>query len=426
MAAMNRATSTVIATRPMSPWGPGARDLHVVRAEGAEVTLSNGSTYLDLMNGKGSVILGHNHAEVRAAIARHVESNRPCSTGWGEHSTLLADELAADSGVDDARVLLFSTGTEACRAAVSLARRSAGRPLVLSCGYHGWDPMWSASSQLLEPNADGVIDCYFIPGLCEEALRRYRDRIAVMMISPDYVHLSAATLRTLVDLTRGAGILICCDDVKQGYRHCPGSYLPTYAGRAADLYTFSKGLSNGYRVSAVVAPAGLAKHGQDFTHTACFDELGIVAARTTLTVMKRADQYSELARRASATLQRVRGALEVARVGVSLRHHGATFQFVCVNDAVEAAFHAACFDAGLLVYEGDNQMLSTAYDEDVLAELEARLAKAAAALPPSHERISPQRIMHTAWSMIDGAADELPQPVAVEFVQAMIEQRSAG
>jgi glutamate-1-semialdehyde aminotransferase len=416
------ATASLIAVRPTSPWGPGARDLTVRAARGAEVTLSDGRTYLDLMNGKGSVVLGHNHAEVNAAIERHLASSAACATGWGEHAFELARELAADSGVPDARLALFSTGTEACRAAALLARRATGRSIVLSCGYHGWDPMWTPGARLLEPGPDGVVDCFFVPALIEEALARYRDRIALFMFSPDYVYLRPETLRALVDPVRAAGVLICCDDVKQGYRHCPGSYLPAHTGRAADLYTFSKGLSNGHRVSAVVGPEPVMRRARNFTYTSVFDELGVAAARATLHAMKRDQQYTGLAARVSATLDRMRAQLAEAGAPVAIHSRGATFQFVCATARVETAFHAACFAAGLLVFEGDNQMPSAAYDGPMLDELAARFARVVEALRglPA-EPITPQRTFRTAWSMIDGAADLLPHDETIAAIHELAE-----
>lgn len=406
-----------IAARPESPWGGERNQLVIVRAQGAEIELSDGRTYLDLVNGKGCVILGHNHPAVAKKVTAWIASQQSCGTGWGNQLPRLADEIVEDTAIADGQLAFFSTGTEACRAAVTLARRATGRALVLSAGYHGWDPMWRSGSGLLEPGPDGVIDFFFVPELLERALAQHRERVALVMFSPDYVYLQPQTLARIVDLARQAGVLVCCDDVKQGYRHAPASHLPAYAQRAADLYTFSKGLSNGARLSCLAGAAPLMASARSFTYTSYFDETPVVAARATLAVMKKRDLYARLAASGERLVERLNAILSGLPITVCGR--GSVFQFVCATDVVEQAFHRACFAAGVLVFEGDNQMLSAAYGNDVVAELLRRFERVAAALE-SHRAacdISPQRRFDTAWTMIDGAPDFLALEDAVAGIR---------
>ena len=95
----------------------------------------------------------------------------------------------------------------------------------------------------MKENDYGVVEFYFIPELLEKCIEMYSD-IALIIISPDYVYLKKDTLQRIVKLAKENDILLCCDDVKQGYRYRKGTSLELVTDEKADLYTFAKGLAN--------------------------------------------------------------------------------------------------------------------------------------------------------------------------------------
>lgn len=395
--------------------------LRAVSSSGARVTLSNGREYLDLMNGKGCITLGHHHPVVNQAMIEHLQRGHASATCWSDQHEQLADRIVADVGMNDARLAFFSTGTEACRAAVQVARLATGRRLVLSAGYHGWGDYWTGADELLAPNASGVIDFFFVPELLEQALQRYAAQVALVILSPDYVHMQPDTLRRLAEITRRHGVLLCCDDVKQGYRSVRASRFPAAVGFHADLYTFAKGLANGQRLSALVGRADVLAAAKEFTYTAYFDTVPIVAALATLQHMDECDGYQRLTDIGAALADGMRAAVRRSELPIEIYGNGPMLQIVAASEAMDRIVYAHCAAAGLLLYEGDNQAVSLATGE-VLDEVVERFATGLAAArrqlgPIEPAAVTPRRRFQAAFCMMDGATDAVPSADALRWVE---------
>lgn len=404
--------------------GVPAPGLRAQSASGAVVVLEDGREYLDLMNGKGSVTLGHHHPEVAQALITSLHSKSGCGTCWSDSFEALAEMIVADSGLPDGQIAFFSTGTEACRAAVQCARRASGKKLVASAGYHGWDDLWSSGSGWLQPNAHGVIDFYFIPELLEQVLARHRDQVALVMVSPDYVHLRPDTLASLVRLARERDVLFCSDDVKNGYRSTVASALPGLIGEAADLYTFSKGLANGHRLSCLVGRPELMRKARHMTYTAYFDPLPIAAALATLRHMRRERGYERLCACGAELARRLRVMIAAACLPIKVLGDGPLLQFVGASEMLDEALYEACGRHGLLLYSFDNQAVSLAV-EDVLPELEVRFGRVFDELAETFGGalrgldVTPQRQFEAAFGMIDGATDAFPARDAIRWLEEL-------
>lgn len=391
--------------------------LRAISSSGAKVMLSDGKQYIDLMNGKGCVTLGHHHPVVNAAIAVHLQSERATATCWSDHHEELANKIIDDVAMDDARLAFFSTGTESCRAAVQVARMFTGRRLVASAGYHGWDDYWIGAESLMQANASGVIDFYFVPELLERLLEQHRGQVALVILSPDYVHLQPHTLRRLAAIARREQVLLCCDDVKQGYRWVCASRFPKTVGCHADLYTFSKGLANGQRLSCLVGRSEVMASAKEFTYTAYFDTIPIIAALATLDHMANEDGYRRLVQCGATLADEMRNVVRLRELPIEIYGNGPMLQLVAATEAIDQLLYSNCADAGLLLYEGDNQAVSLA-TEDVLDELLQRFETGLSAIsrqlgPIGFTSVTPRRRFQAAFSMMDGATDAIGAEQAI-------------
>lgn len=395
--------------------------LRALSSNGAKVTLSDGKQYIDLMNGKGSITLGHHHPAVNSAITKHLHSGLASATCWSDMHEALTDRISGDVGMDDPRLALFSTGTEACRAAVQVARQFSGRRVIASAGYHGWGDYWACSEHLMEANECGVIDFYFVPELLEQLLEQHRGQMALVILSPDYVHLQPATLRRLAQLARSEGVLLCCDDVKQGYRSGRASRFSDVVGFQADMYTFAKGLANGHRLSCLVGRADAMVEAKEFTYTAYFDTIPIVAALATLDYMDRHDGYQRLVRCGAALAAEMRNIVKRTELPIEIYGDGPMLQIVGATEALDQALYANCATAGLLLYEGDNQAVSLATIE-VFDELLTRFEAGVVATSKCSDRSDPAQVtshrrFQAAFRMIDGATDVISVEEAVRWIK---------
>lgn len=394
--------------------------LRAVSSSGAKVTLSDGKQYIDLMNGKGCITLGHHHPAVNSAITSHLQSGQASATCWSNQHEELTNRIIGDVGMDDARLALFSTGTEACRAAVQVARLFTGRHLIASAGYHGWGDYWVGANCLLEANASGIIDFYFVPELLEQILERHRGQVALVILSPDYVHLQPHTLCRLAEIAIREGVLLCCDDIKQGYRSMRASQFPKTVGFHADLYTFAKGLANGHRLSCLIGRSDVMASAKEFTYTAYFDTIPIVAALATLDYMANHAGYQRLVQCGATLAVEMQNLVRQSELPIEIYGSGPMFQIVAATEAMDQILYANCAAAGLLLYEGDNQAVSLA-TADVLDELLRRFETALAATSRQSglvdlTSVSPRRRFQAAFSMMDGATDIIPAGQAIQWI----------
>jgi glutamate-1-semialdehyde 2,1-aminomutase len=246
----------------------------VVRAEGAYLYDADKNRYIDLFGSWGPMLLGHAFQPVVNAVKRAAERG----TSFGASTPSEADlaELVQRCFPSMQRMRFVSSGTEACMAAIRLARGYTGRPFVIKfegC-YHGH------ADALLVKAGSGVAT-FGIPGSAgvpaetamhtlalpyndlesvEEALAAFPDQIACVIVEP--VVGNAGTippepgyLAGLRRLTRDNGALLIFDEVMTGFRLAPGGAQERFAAElgengAPDLTTLGKILGGGLPVAA--------------------------------------------------------------------------------------------------------------------------------------------------------------------------------
>ena len=105
-------------------------------AEGGRITDMDGYEYVDLTMGYGSLVTGHAHPRLRAALTAQLSRGTlfvsPC-----EDNAIVAELLVARFGLPKWR--FTNSGTEATMDAVRVARAVTGRDRIVKVegGYHG-------------------------------------------------------------------------------------------------------------------------------------------------------------------------------------------------------------------------------------------------------------------------------------------------
>jgi glutamate-1-semialdehyde 2,1-aminomutase len=245
------------------------------RAAGAYVWDVDGTQYLDLQMGNGSVALGHARAEVDAAVIDTIRSG--VTTGVETAAAVEAAESLASVIPDCGLIRFANTGTEALMHAVAIARHATGRDLVAKAegAYHGWyDSLWvstwapedqlgPAVSPAAPPGSAGlaasaaatVVIPFNDVAATAEVLRSHAGQLAAVVIEPvmidiGYIPATVEYLTALRDITRQLGIVLIFDELLTGFRIAPGGARQVY-GIQPDLTTYGKAIANGYPVAAV-------------------------------------------------------------------------------------------------------------------------------------------------------------------------------
>ncbi len=247
-------------SRYILPYG-----LYVERAAGAHKWDVDGNRYIDYYGGHGSLLLGHNRPEVKAAIddaiakGTHFAAGHPGEIAWAQQVKNLIPSAE--------RVRFTSSGTEANSMAVRLARAYTGRSKVLRFRgqFHGWQDEASigfanhfdgTSTVGVPPSSSGNIVLTEVNDL--DALRAILEAdtdIAVIMTEAHgamtgKVPLAPGFHEGLRLLCDEFGCLLLFDEVVTGFRVSPGG-VQGAIGVMPDITSLAKILAGGLPGGAV-------------------------------------------------------------------------------------------------------------------------------------------------------------------------------
>lgn len=246
-----------------------------------------GTRYLDFFGGILTTMIGHAHPAVVAAVTEQATKVMHTSTLYlNEQMISFAEEVAAVSGITDARVLFTTSGTEANDTAIMLATtyRRSNQLLAMRNSYHGR----SLSTQAVTSHRGWLnssysgLDVHFVQGPY-----RLRSPFASMN-GADYTDACVDDLVQLLDMTDAGGyaaliaepiqgvggfatppdgffgamskvldahdVLFISDEVQTGWGRT-GEHFWGYQAHdiVPDMLTFAKGVGNGITLAGLVA-----------------------------------------------------------------------------------------------------------------------------------------------------------------------------
>ncbi|TFB39818.1 aspartate aminotransferase family protein [Pseudomonas sp. F01002] len=239
-----------------------------LRGQGSWLWDSDDRAYLDFSQGGGANSLGHSPSVLVNAIAAQAQSL--INPGFGLHNRgmlNLAERLCSSTGSDQA--YLLNSGSEACEAAIKLARKwgqrhrgGASRIIVANNGCHGRSLgtiSASDSSNLtnrFEPLLPGFSHVPFndLPAL-HAAVDAQTVAIMLEPIQSEAGVIPATEhyLKGVERLCRELGILLIFDEVQTGIGRCGTLLAEQSYGVRADIVVLGKGLGGGVPLAALLA-----------------------------------------------------------------------------------------------------------------------------------------------------------------------------
>jgi glutamate-1-semialdehyde 2,1-aminomutase len=246
----------------------------VESGSGCTITDVDGNEYIDVLNNYTSLIHGHAHPAITAAVAEQLPKGTNYATAI-ESQTRLATMLV-ERIVSVEKVRFTNSGTEATMNAARAARAFAGRDLLVKMegGYHGTydDFEVSVHPPLAEAGPDNdpvaLLDTRGVPGntthavhvvpynnidAAERFFAKFGPEIAALIIEPvmgsgGMIPATAEYLQALRALTRKSGALLIFDEVMT-FRLETGGIQEHY-GVQPDLTTLAKIIGGGFPVGA--------------------------------------------------------------------------------------------------------------------------------------------------------------------------------
>ncbi len=273
-------------------------------ARGCRLTDVEGREFVDYIMGWGSALLGYSNERVVAAIADALHSGATLTL---THRLMpqVADLLC--EMFPSAEAATFGkNGSDVCTAAVRLARAHTGRPVILFCGYHGWQDWYVERRGLatagVPERSDPLLFQFQPNNLAQVAqlLEEHRDQVAAIMVEPAGVIESfqgpakdadPAFLHEVIALAHRKGVLVIFDEIMTGFRY-PGGSVQHATRACPDLTCLGKALSAGMPLSALIGrrdifDSAIARIAYEPTFKG--EAYSFAAAREALTIYKEED-----------------------------------------------------------------------------------------------------------------------------------------
>ena len=249
----------------------GGEPYVVASASGATITDVEGTTYFDLVQSYGAVILGHAHP----AITRAITAAATSGTSYGAptpREMKLAEAISARVPSCD-RVRLMNSGTEATSTAIRLARGVTGRDRIVTFAgnFHGaTDALLvtggSGVATLGLPGTAGVPDAAVAATIVApyNVVPELDDRVAAVIVEPVAANMGVVApapgfLEGLRAECDRVGALLIFDEVITGFRLGTGGAQARYDVRP-DITCFGKVIGGGLPIGAIGGSADVMEH----------------------------------------------------------------------------------------------------------------------------------------------------------------------
>ena len=377
----------------------------IERGSGCRIQDADGRWYIDYVGSWGPLILGHDHPEIRKAVADALALGTSFGAATGREVRFAQTICDRVPGMEMVR--LVSSGTEATMSALRLARAATGRDLIVKFDgcYHGHGDgllvaAGSGAETLGQPDSPGVPAAianltlslpYNDLAAMKAAFAARPCEIAAIIVEPVAGNMGCVPpepgyLQGLRDLCDRYGALLIVDEVMTGFRVARGGALERFGVRS-DLTCLGKVIGGGLPVGAYggrrdlmlqMAPVGPCYQAG----TLSGNPLSVAAGQAMLDLLEPAvyEQLERTGARLEAGLTRVigehGGGARVQRVGAMMAVYfrdepvrSLADARTCDLDRFSRVF-AGLLERGVYIapsaYEA--AFVSTAHDDDAIDE----------------------------------------------------------
>lgn len=297
------------------------RQLVLERGQGARVWDVEGREFIDLAAGIAVCSLGHNDADLKAALLAQADKLwHTSNVFYTEPALRLAQELVEASKFAE-RVFFCNSGAEANEVAIKLVRkwasnqgREAGKRTIITCrgSFHGRtlgtvtataQPKYQAGYEPL-PGGFRYIDFNDVAQL-EQAMAA--GDVAAVMFEPvqgegGVVPASEAFMRRARELCDAHDALLVLDEIQVGMGRSGQLFAHWNWGVTPDIVTLAKALGCGFPIGAMLAgpkvatAMGVGSHGTTFGG----NPLATAVARAALAKLASPEIQANVARQSAA------------------------------------------------------------------------------------------------------------------------------
>ncbi len=234
--------------------------VYIERAAGSKKYDPDGNEIIDYWMGHGSLLLGHSHPAVVAAVQRQVA--RATHPGACHELEIEWAKWVQKLVRSAERMRFVNSGTEATLMALRISRIVSGKRKVIKFAghFHGWhdllipaaDPPYGTGDYSMPGITDGVLgDLVVVPpndlAALERAIDEHQPACVILEATGGHwglVPMRGEFLRGVRALTARKNVILIFDEVITGFRVAPGGSQGHYE-ITPDLTTMAKILAGG-------------------------------------------------------------------------------------------------------------------------------------------------------------------------------------
>ncbi len=349
-----------------------AYPFYASHAKGAYLWDVDDNRYIDYMLGYGTIVLGHADDRVTKSVVKELEKGNNISPLWKPKQVELTKLLT--SVIPNAEMaFLMKTGSDATSGALRLARAFTGRDKVARWGYNGWHD-WATPCPVGVPasiQADTLKFQYNDAASLRAIFEAYPEQIACVIMMPfELEKPQPGFLEEVKTIAHEYSALFILDEMRSGFRLALGG-AQEYFGIQADLATYSKAMSNGHPISAIIGRADLLSGIGRTKMTSTFfgNSAEMAAAITTITILKETDAIAHIWAMGELFEQGIKDLISEYAVPAEFVGYPPYpfIQFTLTNEAeneqVKSAFYAETSRCGALFHPNHHWYISAAHTE---------------------------------------------------------------
>lgn len=263
---------------------------HVERGSGAHLFTANNRCYVDYICGLGTNLFGYGNAVILDKITYTLNK------GFS-HSLPTTFEVEAAEAL---KVMFYfvdkwkflKTGSEACSAAIRIARVHTGRRVILSQGYHGWSDEFVS---LANPGPKGVYTDFDMYDL-DQYMKDGEDmkQVAAIIVEPIIADDSDERRAWLLDLRKTCdrhGSLLIFDEVITGFRYLKHSVSVAW-NIFPDLICIGKAMAAGLPLAAVGGKKEIMDGDYFVSSTYAGEIFSLAACKEVVNLLLQSNKYN--------------------------------------------------------------------------------------------------------------------------------------
>lgn len=263
----------------------GIYPTHAKSSAGCYIFSERGQRYTDYICGLGTNLLGYANPKIREAVTHALGTG--ASPSLPTIYEVEVAELLKEFFCFVEKWKFLKSGSEACSAAIKIARAHTKRLKIASQGYHGWHDEFVS----LTPPATGAHKCADIT--------LYKDDmdlgdVAAVIVEPIITDLSDERIKWLYELRdkcTKAGALLIFDEVITGFRF-PKYSVSAHLNIVPDLIVIGKAMANGMPLAAVGGTSKVMNGDYFVSSTYAGEVYSLAACKKVLEIFRREPFYS--------------------------------------------------------------------------------------------------------------------------------------